>query len=110
MRTVSVGEVLVLAQGVEEVDLVPEQGPIQRFRAAGLYPALHERVHPRNLHTGIGHQGVEGGRAFGVAVADEELRLAVCVFEVPEEFRPSCTIQSAVGCAQTRRIRMRLGV
>ncbi|WP_208653006.1 MULTISPECIES: hypothetical protein [Streptomyces violaceusniger group] len=94
---------------MEEVDLVPDQGPIQQFRAAGLYAALHERVHPRNLHTGIGHQGVEGGREFGVAVADGELRRAVCAFEAHEEFRPSCTIQSAVGCAQTQRIRMRLG-
>ncbi|WP_275560138.1 hypothetical protein [Streptomyces sp. 5-6(2022)] len=81
---------------MEEVDLVPDQGPIQQFRAAGLYPALHERVHPRysnaggdNLHTGTGHQGVEGGREFGVEVADEELRLAVCVFEVHE---PGCGV------------------
>jgi hypothetical protein len=92
VRAVSVVEGLVPAQGVQEVALVPDQGPIQQFRAAGLYPALHERVHPRysnaggdSLHAGIGHQGVEGGRELRVAVADEELRLAVCVLEVDEE-------------------------
>jgi len=92
VRAVFVVEGLVLAQGVEEVALVPDQGPVQEFDAAGLYPALHERVHPRysdaggdDLHAGIGHQGVEGGCELRVAVSDQELRLAARILEVHEE-------------------------
>jgi hypothetical protein len=40
MRPVSVVELLKLAQGVEQVPLVPDQGPIQQFTAAGLHPPL----------------------------------------------------------------------
>src|SRR4051795_12741930 len=45
MRPVSVVELLELAQGVEQVPLVPDQGPVQQFVAAGLHPSLHDRVH-----------------------------------------------------------------
>jgi hypothetical protein len=42
---------LVLAQGSAQVGLVPDQGAIQEFVAAGLHPSLHERVGPhRQLH------------------------------------------------------------
>jgi hypothetical protein len=59
---------------------------------AGLYPALHDGVHARHpdtalhdLESGVGEQCVEGGGELGVAVADEELGLAACVFEVHYE-------------------------
>lgn len=42
VRAVLVAEGFVLAQGVEKVVLVPGQGPVQKFRAAGLCPVLHE--------------------------------------------------------------------
>jgi hypothetical protein len=46
---VSVVELFELVQGVEQVPLVPEQGSVQEFAPAGLHPAFHERVHPRDL-------------------------------------------------------------
>ncbi len=92
MRAVLVVEGFIPAQGVEEVTLVPDQGPVQEFAAAGLYPALHERVHPwypnagrDDLETGIGHQGVEGGCELRVAVSDQEPCPAARVLEVHEE-------------------------
>jgi hypothetical protein len=40
VRAVPVVELLELTQGVEQVPLVPDQGPIQQFAAAALYPPL----------------------------------------------------------------------
>jgi hypothetical protein len=51
VRAVGVVELLELAQGVEQVPLVPDQGPVEKLAAAGLYPSLHERVHSRHLDT-----------------------------------------------------------
>jgi len=38
----------VLVQGVHQVMMVPDQGAVQQFVAAGLHPTLHHRVHPRH--------------------------------------------------------------
>jgi hypothetical protein len=40
MRPVSVVELFELAQGVEQMPLVPDQRPIQQLAAAGLYPTV----------------------------------------------------------------------
>jgi hypothetical protein len=76
---VSVVELFELAQGVEQVPLVPEQGPVQQFTAAGLYPALHERVHSRHTDTAeddvdarVGQNGVEQGGELPIAVPDQK--------------------------------------
>jgi len=37
----------VLAQGVRQMGLIPDQGPVEQFVAAGLDPGFHDRVHPR---------------------------------------------------------------
>jgi hypothetical protein len=37
---VSVVEPLELAEGVEQVPLIPDQGPVQQIMAAGLHPPL----------------------------------------------------------------------
>ena len=51
VRPVGVVELLELAQGVEQVRLVPDQGPVEQLAAAGLHPSLHECVAPhRQLH------------------------------------------------------------
>lgn len=36
-----------LAQGVEQVPVVPDEGAFQQFAAAGVDPAFHDRVHAR---------------------------------------------------------------
>ena len=38
MRSMSVVELLELAQGMAQVPLVPDQGPVQELAPAGLYP------------------------------------------------------------------------
>lgn len=75
--------------------LVPDQGAVQELASTGLYPALHEGVHPGHLDAcgdhlpaGVGHKGVEGGRELRVAVADQESGLAADVIEVHEEVTP----------------------
>jgi hypothetical protein len=47
--SVSVVELLELAQGGEQMSLVPDQRPVQELAATGLYPPFHDRVHPRYL-------------------------------------------------------------
>jgi len=51
MRPMGVVELLELTQSVQQVLLVPDQGPVEQFAAAGLHPSLYERVVPhRQLH------------------------------------------------------------
>jgi hypothetical protein len=83
---------LELAQGVEQVVLVPDQGAVQQLVPAGLYPAFHERVHARHPDAGqhdvdsrVLEDGVEQGGELAVAVADEEPCPAAGVFEVRDE-------------------------
>jgi hypothetical protein len=48
---VAVIELLELAQGVQQMPLIPDQGPVEQLAAAGQHPALHDRVAPhRQLH------------------------------------------------------------
>jgi hypothetical protein len=63
MRPVGVVEPLELAQGVEQMVLVPDQGAVQQLVPAGLYPAFRERVHARYPDAGarILEDGVELG-------------------------------------------------
>src|ERR1700749_3912961 len=44
VRPVGIVELLELAQGVQQVRLVPDQGPVKQLAAAGLHPALHDRI------------------------------------------------------------------
>jgi hypothetical protein len=46
--SVGVAEPLVLMKCMGQVSLVPDEGEVEQFVAAGLYPPLHERVHPRH--------------------------------------------------------------
>lgn len=51
MSAVQVGVLLVLAQRVPEVCLVPDQRAVQQLAAQRLDPALHDRVGPsRRMH------------------------------------------------------------
>ena len=43
MRPVVVVEVFELAQRVQQVTLIPDQGAVEQFPATGLYPAQPEK-------------------------------------------------------------------
>jgi hypothetical protein len=43
-------ELLELAQRVQQVPLVPDQGPVEQLAPAGLHPPFHDRVHSRHLN------------------------------------------------------------
>jgi len=49
MRAMGVVELLELAEGVEQVRLIPDLGPVKELTAAGENPAFHDRVHPGHL-------------------------------------------------------------
>ena len=92
MGSVGVVEPLVLAQGVEQVLLVPDQRSVEEFAAATADPALHDGVHPRDadsaeddLNAGVGEHGVEQRRELSVPVTDQEPCGAARVFEVHDE-------------------------
>ena len=42
VRAVSVVELFELAEGMQQVPLVPDQRPVHQFAAAGLYPPFHD--------------------------------------------------------------------
>ena len=92
VRAVGVVELLELAQGVEQVPLVPDQGPVEKLAAAGLHPSLHERVHSRHLDTaehdldpGVLEHVVEQAGELAVAVPDQEPRPAAGILKVHDE-------------------------
>src|SRR5690349_9342033 len=49
VRPMGVVELLELTQRVQQMPLVPGQGPVKQLAAAGLHPSLHDRVHSRHL-------------------------------------------------------------
>lgn len=69
---------LELAQCVEQVGLVPDQGPVKKFVPAGLHPSFGDRVHPRNADAreddldafGL-DDGVERAGVFAITVPDQ---------------------------------------
>jgi hypothetical protein len=72
--------------------LVPDQGSVEEFPAAGAYPPFHDRVHPwdsdaaaYNRDPGVGEDRVEQRRVFTVAVADEVVGGRAGVVEVHGE-------------------------
>jgi hypothetical protein len=75
---------------VEQVPLVPDQGPIQQFATAGLHPPFHDRVHSWHPDAaqyggdaGVGEYRVEQRWEFAVPVADQEPGPAAGVLQVP---------------------------
>ncbi|WP_218158684.1 hypothetical protein [Streptosporangium canum] len=80
-----------LAQGIQQVALVPDQRAVQQFAPTGLDPALRDRVHSGYPDTsrddpdpGIG-QHFEGRDELRVAAADEESDGAARLLQVRDE-------------------------
>jgi hypothetical protein len=74
---VAVVELFELAQGVEQVLLVPDQGAVQQFASAGLHPMFHDRVHAghpdaaeHDVDVCVLEHGVEQGWELSIAVPD----------------------------------------
>ena len=68
MWAVFVVVVFVLAQGVEQMRLAPDQGAVEEFVAAGLDPPFHDRVHAGypdpavyDVDSSVGEHAVEQG-------------------------------------------------
>jgi hypothetical protein len=92
VRTVGVVMGFEFAQEAAEVTLVPDEGAIQEFVAAGLHPSLRDRVHARgadaaegDLDAGVGEDPVEQGGELRVSVADQVPRLGVGIVEVHDQ-------------------------
>jgi hypothetical protein len=52
VRPMLVVDRLELAERVEQVGLVPDQGAVEELVATGLHPALHDRVHAGHADAG----------------------------------------------------------
>ena len=61
VRPVAVVEVLELAQGMDQVALVPDQRPIQQLASAGLHPPLHDRL-MRGIRTPLSTTSIPASR------------------------------------------------
>jgi len=90
VRAVFVVKLFELAEGIQQVPLVPDQSRVQQFTAAGLNPPLHDGVHPRHpdatehdLDARVGEDDVEQLRK--LAVADQVPGPATSVLEVHDE-------------------------
>ena len=57
----SVVELLVFTECVEQVSLVPDKGAVEQFVSAGLDPAFDDRVHPGHLNTAEDHLNASVG-------------------------------------------------
>jgi hypothetical protein len=62
---------------VQQMPLIPDQGPVEQLAAAGQHPSLHDRVHSRHLDPaehdrdpGVLEDSVEQGGELAVAVPD----------------------------------------
>ena len=92
VRPVRVAELLELAQSVEQVRLVPDQGPVEQFAAAGLHPSLHDRVHSRHLNPAehdldpsVLEHCIEQAGELAVTVPDQEPRPAAGVLKFHDQ-------------------------
>jgi hypothetical protein len=80
VRAVLVVEGLTIAQGVQQMSLVPDPGAVQQLTAAGPDPPFHDRVHARHPYATtddpdpcVREDLVEQRRVLGVPVPDQVL-------------------------------------
>jgi hypothetical protein len=78
-----------LAQGMHEVPLVPDQGPVEELTAAGLHPSLRDRIHSRHLNPArhnfdarVSEDRAGQARELAIAVPDKEPRPAAGVLKI----------------------------
>jgi hypothetical protein len=84
--------ILVIAQDLLQMALVPDKGAVQELAAASPDPAFGNRVHTGRLHVaqhgpdpGIGEDRVERGGEVRATVADHELHPLCLVAEVHDQ-------------------------
>jgi hypothetical protein len=89
---VFVVEGLVLAQGVHQVGLVPDESAVEELSSAVAGPAFHDRVHRGHPHPVLygldalaGEHSVEAGRVAHVAVSDQVCDLCFGVLDVHDQ-------------------------
>lgn len=70
--------VVVLAQGVYQVGMVPDQCPVEQFVTAGVDPAFHDRLHAwhpdaaaNNRDPGVSEDRVKQGGVLAVSVPNQ---------------------------------------
>jgi hypothetical protein len=92
VRAVFVVERFELAQCVQQVGAVLDQGAVQDLVPAGLYPPLHDRIHTRgadrardDLDALAGEHGIERLGELGMAVTDQILHSCAGVLEVHDQ-------------------------
>ena len=92
MRPVIVVVALEVAQHGCSVSSVDDQETVEQFAADGADESFGDRVRPWRAHRRLddldvdgGEHGVEGGGELGVAVADQEPKVATGVVEIHEQ-------------------------
>lgn len=108
MGPVHMVETLEFPQNVEQMPLIPDQGPVQQLAPTGLHPAFHDRIHPRHPDTAehdldprIGEDHVEQSGNLPGPVPDQKPRPAVDILQVHDE------IPRGLRHPQGRRVRGR---
>jgi hypothetical protein len=83
---------LELAEYVEQVGLVPDQGLVKKLVPTGLHPPFGDRVHPRNADAGKDdldafglEDGIERAGVFAVTIPDQVLERSADVRQVRDE-------------------------
>ena len=84
--------------------MVPDQGPVEQFAAAGLHPAFHDRVHSGRLDPAeyrfdacVSEDGVDQAGELAVAVPDQEPRLLPASWRSMTRFLAAWATQDALG-------------
>ena len=97
-------ELLELAQSMDQVLLIPDQGPVGQLAAAGQHPSLHDRVHSRHLDpaehgldTCVLEDGVEQAGELAVTIPDHEPRSAAGILKIHDEVPGGLDDPAAVG-------------
>ena len=111
---VAVVEAFEVVERMQQMLLVPDQGSVEEFAAAGPDPAFHDRVRAgcldateHDLDARIGEHGVEQRGDLAVPVADVVPGGGSDVIEAMTRFRAACATREAVGWAVAPTIRIR---
>jgi len=112
VRPVLIMVVLVVAQDLLQMALVPDKGAVQELASASPDPAFGNRVHAERLHVahgpdpGISEDRVECGGEVRATVADMNFIRSACSPRSMIRLRACWVVHSPVGYSVTPRMRM----